>query len=103
MLYTYQFQKMIIMTGFVVQDHIYWFVSINPFAPFWTFLSILVFFFDNFACVNANCINFGSGVYLYWYFNIPPSFPLINLFYTRYNKIVTTQCLLDKNVPIETH
>ncbi len=38
--------------------------------------------------VNANCINFGSGVYFYWNFNIPPSFPLINLFYTLYTKIV---------------
>ncbi len=37
----------------------------------------------NFACVNANCIHFGSGVYFYWNINIPPSFPLINVFYTR--------------------
>ncbi len=37
----------------------------------------------NIACVYANCIHFGSGVY----FNIPPSFPLINLFYTRYKKV----------------
>ncbi len=46
-----------------------------------------LFIFDNFACVNANCINFGSGVYFYWNFNIPPSFPLLNLFYTRYKKV----------------
>ncbi len=44
-------------------------------------------FVDNFACVNANCIHFGSVVYFYWNCNIPPSFPLINIFYTRYNKV----------------
>ncbi len=61
---------------------------INPCAPVWTFVSILVvFYFYNFACVNANCINLGSGVYFYWNFNISPSCPLINLFYTRYNKV----------------
>ncbi len=43
------------------------------------------FFIYNFACVNANCINFGSGVYFYWNFNIPPS---LNLFYTRYTKLL---------------
>ncbi len=51
-------------------------------------------FFDNFACVYANCINLVSGVYFYWNFNIPPSFPLINLFCTRYKK-VNHQDLLD--------
>ncbi len=52
------------------------------------FSFVFVVFFDNFACVNANCINFGSGVYFYWNFNIPPSFPFRNLFCTRYKKIV---------------
>ncbi len=63
------------------------FKDVNPCATFWTFLSILVFFYYNFACVYANCINFGSDVYFYWNFNIPPSFPLINLFCTRYKKV----------------
>ncbi len=44
-------------------------------------------FFYKFACVYANCKYFGSGVYFHWNFNIPPSFPLINLFYTRYKKV----------------
>ncbi len=37
--------------------------------------------------VNANCIHLGSGVYFYWNCNITPSFTLINIFYTRYNKV----------------
>ncbi len=60
-------------------------------------------FLDNFACVNANCIHLGSGVYFSWNFNIPPSFPLIHLFCTRYKKNSSSQRLLDKIVPIETH
>ncbi len=72
----------------------------NPSALLWTFLSILVLFiYLNFACVYANCIQFDSGVYFYWNCNIPPSFPLINIFYTRYIK-VTTQHLLDKHWPL---
>ncbi len=53
------------------------------FCPFQFFLKYIY----NFAYVNANCIHFGSGVYFYWNFNIPPSFTLINIFYTRYNKV----------------
>ncbi len=52
-------------------------------------------------CVYANCINFGSGVYFYWNFNIPPSFPLINLFYTRYKKIVPLSAFWTKMSPLK--
>ncbi len=59
----------------------------NPCATFWTFFVVFsFFFFDHFACVIASCINVGTGVYLYWNFNISPPFPLINLFCTRYTK-----------------
>ncbi len=50
----------------------------------YTYIYIYIIFFSS---VNANYMHFGSGVYFYWNFNIPPSFPLISLFYTRYKKV----------------
>ncbi len=55
------------------------------------------------ACINANCINFGSGVYFYWNFNISPSFPSKKSILPSIQKNTHTQDLKDKNVPIETH
>ncbi len=60
-------------------------ILVQPYGHFCQFC-YFYFFIYICACVNANCINFDSGVYFYWNFNIPPSFPLINLFYTRYKK-----------------
>jgi len=38
-------------------------------ASLWTHI-----LFNRFACVNANCIKFGTGVYFYWNFTISSSF-----------------------------
>ncbi len=38
---------------------------VHPYGHFCLFIYIY-----SFACVNANCIHFGSGMYLYWNFYI---------------------------------
>ncbi len=69
--------------------------------PFGNFCPFQFSFFDNFACVIASCIYFGTGVYFYWNFTISLPFPLITLFCTRYKKS-SSQDRKDKNVLIET-